>query len=183
MGFNPNAGGIGFQVSPEDFFPTPTGTGLTPPSGVNANINRYIPPTSPSIFDELVRGAGDVADEAYRYIRANPLDALGIGAGLIGAVSSTPVQAGGGAGRPPRLAEDINLDTPIAGTGNFPGMGGPIDFNAFMNLYQRGGLGAGQYLGYDLINRLGDIPAETLLGTPIFGGNIGQTSPSATSLV
>jgi hypothetical protein len=183
IGFNPNAGGIGFQVNPELFLPTPRGAGTMPaPSGVNVNIDRYMPIQPPSILDNLTRQAGDVADEAYRYIRENPLEALGIGAGLIGAVSSTPVQTGG-AGRPPRLAEDINLDMPVAGTGNFPGMGGPIDFNAFMNLYQRGGLGAGQYLGYDLINRLGDIPAETLLGTPILGGNIGQTSPSTASLV
>jgi hypothetical protein len=186
MGFNPNAGGIGFQVNPEAFIRTPAGAGTLPQvpfNPPNVNLDRYIPPSSPNIFDDLVRDARDVADEAYRYIKANPLDAIGIGAGLIGAASSTPVGTGGGAGRPPRLAEDINLNTPIAGTGNFPGMGGPIDFNAFMNLYQRGGLGAGQYLGYDLINRLGDIPAETLLGTPIFGGNVGQTSPSTASLV
>jgi hypothetical protein len=188
IGFNPNAGGIGFQVNPELFLPTPVGAGTMPaPSGVNVNIDRYMPIQPPSLLDNLTRQAGDIADEAYQYIRENPLQAAGIGATLIGAASGTPVQTGG-AGRPPRLAEDIEFN-PVAGTGQFsgiptfPGMGGGLDYNAFMNLYRRGGLGAGQYLGYDLINRLGDIPAETLLGTPIFGGNIGQTSPSATSLV
>ena len=186
IGFNPNAGGIGFQVNPEDFLPTPRGAGTLPaPSNVNVNLDRYIPPpvgalAPPSLLDDFVRGAGNVADDVYQYIRENPLKSIGIGSTIIEAANQPqqpPIP------RPPKLAEDINLNNPIAGTGNFPGMGGPIDWNAFMNLYRRGGLGAGQYLGYDLINRLGDIPLETLLGTPIFGGNVGQTSPGTTSLV
>jgi hypothetical protein len=111
------------------------------------------------------------------------------GAGIIAGAAGGGGTTTGSSGRPPVLAPDIDFTIPVAGTNQFtgipnmPGMGGGLDFNAFMNLYQRGGLGAGQYLGYDLLNRLGDIPAETLLGTPILGGNIGQTSPSTASLV
>jgi len=105
------------------------------------------------------------------------------GAGIIaGAAGGGGGTTTGGAGRPPVLAPDIEF-TPIAGTGQFPGMPGGIDWNAFMNLYSRVGLGAGQYLGYDLVRGLGNIPTETLLGTPIMGGNVGQTSMGQTSLV
>jgi len=58
----------------------------------------------------------------------------------------------------------------------------------FSNMFQRGGLGAGQYLGYDVLNRRGDIPAQTLLGVPTLAVNnigvpIGQANTGATSLV
>jgi hypothetical protein len=53
-----------------------------------------------------------------------------------------------------------------------------------MNLYNRGGLGAGQYLGYDLSRMAGDIPLTNLLGTPILPGVMnGQAAASQTSLV
>ena len=82
--------------------------------------------------------------------------------------------------------------------------------NLFNAQFRRGGLGAGQFIGYDLLNRTGDIPLETLLGvspiatgreallpirrdgngiTPLpyvpnlLGINYGQAPTSATSLV
>ena len=104
---------------------------------------------------------------------------------IAGGAGTTPTQTG--VGRPPRLAPDIDLTEPGQfgpGGGAIPGVTpGNLDFNAFMDLYRRGGLGAGQYLGYDLARMLGDIPAQTLLGTPTLGGMIGQAPTSQASLV
>lgn len=186
IGFNPNAGGIGFQINPEDFLPTPIGAGTQPiPNGINVNIDRYMPIQPPGLFDELAQGARNLADDAYRAIRENPWEALGIASLVAGGAGTTPT--GTGVGRPPRLAPDIDLTEPGQfgpGGGAIPGVTpGNLDFNAFMNLYSRGGLGAGQYLGYDLARMLGDIPAQTLLGTPTLGGMIGQAPASQASLV
>lgn len=185
IGFNPNAGGIGFQINPEDFLPTPIGAGTQPiPSGVNVNIDRYMPIQPPGLFDELAQGARNLADEAYQAIRNNPLEALGVAGLIAGGAGTTPTQTG--VGRPPRLAPDIDLTEPGQfgpGGGAIPGFGN-LDFNAFMNLYNRGGLGAGQYLGYDLSRMAGDIPLTNLLGTPILPGVMnGQAAASQTSLV
>lgn len=139
----------------------------------------------PGLFDDLAQGARNLADEAYRAIRENPLEALGI-AGLLAGGGGGDGDTGG-TGRPPRLAPDIDLTEPGQfgpGGGAIPGVTpGNLDFNAFMDLYRRGGLGAGQYLGYDLARMLGDIPAQTLLGTPTLGGMIGQAPTSQASLV
>jgi hypothetical protein len=69
-----------------------------------------------------------------------------------------------------------------------PSMQYPYFAPNFSNMFQRGGLGAGQYLGYDVLNRRGDIPAQTLLGVPTLAVNnigvpIGQANTGATSLV
>jgi hypothetical protein len=48
------------------------------------------------------------------------------------------------------------------------GTPGVTDWNQYYNnLFKRQGVGAGQYLGYDIMNKLGDIPPELmgLLGT------------------
>lgn len=63
--------------------------------------------------------------------------------------------------------------------------------NLFNAQFQRGGLGAGQFIGYDLLNRTGDIPQQTLLGVSplamppmnLLGINYGQTPTSAPALV
>ncbi len=144
-------------------------------------------PQRPGLFDELAQGARGLADDAYRAIRENPLEALGLAGALASGVGGGGTTTGGGVGRPPRLAPDIDLTEPGQfgpGGGAIPGFGpGNLDFNAFMDLYRRGGLGAGQYLGYDLARMLGDIPAQTLLGTPTLGGMIGQAPTSQASLV
>jgi len=48
------------------------------------------------------------------------------------------------------------------------GTSGVTDWNQYYNnLFKRQGVGAGQFLGYDIMNKLGDIPPELmgLLGT------------------
>ena len=185
IGFNPNAGGIGFQVNPEDFLPTPVGGGTLPrPSGVNANIDQFIPqPVGVSRFPELFDERVPTPAPSGGLLEGIGLSDILTAAGVVGALggAGAPTTSGGGAGKPPTLAPDINLGIP--GIGNFPGGTGGIDWNAFMDLYRRGGLGAGQYLGYDLARMLGDIPAQTLLGTPTLGGQIGQASMGQASLV
>lgn len=183
IGFNPNAPGFGFQLSPEDIFPTPSV--LPAPNYVNANVDRYLG-TSPSFLDDLTRQASELGASAYEAIRNNPLEALGIASAVVGGGGAGT--GGGGVGRPPRLAPDITFDPAQFGPGGtvIPGMNipGGLDFNAFMNLYNRGGLGAGQYLGYDLSRMAGDIPLTNLLGTPILPGVMnGQAAASQTSLV
>jgi hypothetical protein len=183
IGFNPNAPGFGFQLSPEDIFPTPSV--LPAPNYVNANVDRYLG-TSPSFLDDLTRQASELGASAYEAIRNNPLEALGVAGALASGVGGGGTTTGG-VGRPPRLAPDITFDPAQFGPGGgaIPGVGpGNLDFNAFMNLYNRGGLGAGQYLGYDLSRMAGDIPLTNLLGTPILPGVMnGQAAASQTSLV
>jgi len=63
--------------------------------------------------------------------------------------------------------------------------------NLFNAQFQRGGLGAGQFIGYDLLNRTGDIPQQTLLGVSplamppmnLLGVTGGQAPTSQTALV
>jgi len=190
VGFNPNAGGIGFQVNPQNYVPTPVGGGTVPDvSGVNTNLDRYISPpiggntvtTGSGEYPSAVNNGGGLLDSAKKIIDDavtaaidNPLTTLGIVSTIPGIVNPPTVPSV----KPPVLSPDINFNPAMFGTAG-PG----FDFDAFMNLYRRGGLGAGQYLGYDLMNRLGDIPLQTLLGTPIMGGQVGQTNASTASLV
>jgi len=190
IGFNPNVGGIGLKINPEDFIPTPVGGGTVPDvSGVNTYLDRYISPpiggntvtTGSGEYPSAINNGGTfigdakkIIDDAVTAAIKNPITTIGVASTIPSIINPPTVPPV----KPTVLSPDIRFNPAIFGTAG-PG----FDFNAFMNLYRRGGLGAGQYLGYDLINRLGDIPLQTLLGTPIMGGQVGQTNASTASLV
>lgn len=84
----------------------------------------------------------------------------------------------------PNMPSTPNYTAPLltSSTPGSNGSNGTTDWNSYYNnLFKRQGVGAGNYLGYDLMNRLGDIPPELmgLLGTsaqPTTGVTSGQTA-------
>lgn len=209
VGINPNAPGIGFNINPEDFIPTPVGAGtLPPPSGVNLNIDARIPPPigagtlppttpSPNVpTDTGLSGAlRDVegtlrrgVDDAIDFVRENPLTSAAVAASIVG--------------QPPQSSIETIVPLPawvtdpsqsaVLGRIQTAQAARPAPMpNLFNAQFQRGGLGAGQFIGYDLLNRTGDIPQQTLLGVSplamppmnLLGINYGQTPTSAPALV
>ena len=119
------------------------------------------------------------------------LGTLAAGAGLIGAINQTPVSTGVGNEKLPAWVYDPAMSGVLrriqAAQAAMPA---PMP-NLFGAQFQRGGLGAGQFIGYDLLNRTGDIPAETLLGVSplamppmnLLGVTGGQAPTSQASLV
>lgn len=207
IGFNPNAGGIGLNVNPETFIPTPVGGGtLPPPDLTDLNLNTYMPPpvgagtiptvpspnvSQPSLLDEALNAGRRVVDEVIDYATENPLQAAGLGAAAIGALNQTPVNTGVGNERLPAWVFDPAMSGVIpriqAAQSSIPA---PMP-NLFNAQFQRGGLGAGQFIGYDLLNRTGDIPGQTLLGVSplamppmnLLGVTGGQAPTSQAALV
>jgi len=207
FGFNPNAGGIGININPEDVIPTPPG-GRTvgPPDLTDLNLNTYIPPpvgggtfpivpspnvSQPSLLDDVLTAGGRVVDDVVDFVRENPLTSAGIASAVIGGINQTPVSTGVGNEKLPAWVFDPAM------SGVLPriqaaqaAMPAPMP-NLFGAQFQRGGLGAGQFIGYDLLNRTGDIPAETLLGVSplamppmnLLGVTGGQAPTSQASLV
>jgi hypothetical protein len=207
FGFNPNAGGIGININPEDVIPTPPG-GRTvgPPDLTDLNLNTYIPPpvgggtfpivpspnvSQPSLLDDALTAGGRVVDDVVDFVRENPLTSAGIASTVIGGINQTPVSTGVGNEKLPAWVFDPAM------SGVLPriqaaqaAMPAPMP-NLFGAQFQRGGLGAGQFIGYDLLNRTGDIPAETLLGVSplamppmnLLGVTGGQAPTSQASLV
>lgn len=207
-GFNPNSMGSGFNINPEDFIPTPVGGGsLPPPSTTTIGIDSYIPPpvgagtlpvvpnpnpnVQPSLLDDAISAGRGAIDDIIDYARQNPLQAAGIGASIIGALNQTPVSTGVGDNKLPAWVFDPAMSGVIpriqAAQAAIPR---PMP-NLFNAQFQRGGLGAGQFIGYDLLNRTGDIPQQTLLGVSplampplnLLGVTGGQVPASQTSLV
>lgn len=204
IGFNPNAGGSGFNINPEDVIPTPAGGGTLPPPDLNdLNLNAYIPPPagagtipfvpSPNVeptsfLDTVINVGSNFFDDAVNYVKENPLSTILIASS---ALDKTPVPTGVGNEKLPAWVTDPAMSAVIpriqAAQAAMPA---PMP-NLFNAQFQRGGLGAGQFIGYDLLNRTGDIPQQTLLGVSplamppmnLLGVNSGQAPTSAPALV
>ena len=90
---------------------------------------------------------------------------------IAGALNSTPVPTGVGNETLPAWVFDPAMSGAIPRIqAAQTAMPAPMP-NLFNAQFRRGGLGAGQFIGYDLLNRTGDIPLETLLGvSPIATG-------------
>lgn len=207
-GFNPNAMGSGFNLNPENFIPTPVGGGtLPPPITTTIGIDSYMPPpvgagtipvvpnpnpnVQPSLLDDAISAGRRVIDNVIDYAKQNPLEAAGIGASIIGTLNKTPVSTGVGDNKLPAWVFDPAMSGVIpriqAAQAAMPA---PMP-NLFNAQFQRGGLGAGQFIGYNLLNRTGDIPQQTLLGVSplampplnLLGVTGGQAPTSQTALV
>jgi len=201
VGLNPNAPGIGFNVTPEDFIPSPPGGRTLPPAtSVNNVIDTRLPPpvgggTLPPItpapnVSQIGSGTGigstisGVVDDIVGFVRRNPLESAAVAASVI----NRPPQAQVIDTSLPAFVYDPAQSMVLPLINQINNAQTPIFAPNFSNLFQRGGLGAGQYLGYDVLNRRGDIPAQTLLGVPTLAVNnigvpIGQANTGATSLV
>lgn len=138
---------------------------------------------------EAIPGLIDAATDAVT-------SGLGVGGTLaaisaINAINREPVSTGVGDNKLPAWALDPAMSAVIpriqAAQAAMPA---PMP-NLFNAQFQRGGLGAGQFIGYDLLNRTGDIPQQTLLGVSplamppmnLLGVTGGQTPTSQTALV
>jgi hypothetical protein len=160
------------------------------------DINQATPGTgvqNPNIgAGAAAAGLGGAALDALGAVTGlGTLGTLAAGAGLIGGINQTPVSTGVGNEKLPAWVYDPAM------SGVLPriqaaqaAMPAPMP-NLFGAQFQRGGLGAGQFIGYDLLNRTGDIPAETLLGISplamppmnLLGVTGGQAPTSQASLV
>ena len=186
-GMNPSvAGGL------DPFAPVTIGDGLlwSNPSLWDSVSNLdYTAP--PSLLDSAKAAIGDAASKAGDFVKDNKLETAIAVAGIAPSVVTAltpppeppkdPIYTGGGLipdpkyVNPPQMTIDPALYTSPGLIGaNTPATGG--NWNQYYNnLFKRQGVGAGNYLGYDLMNRLGDIPPELmgLLGT---GATSGQTT-------
>lgn len=150
-----------------------------PPVEVEDRSRPVVPTPNPSLLDT----AGNIIDIAQEYVPP----ALVIASLL----DQTPVPTGVGDNKLPAWVFDPSMSGVIpriqAAQAAMPA---PMP-NLFNAQFQRGGLGAGQFIGYDLLNRTGDIPNETLLGVSplamapmnLLGINYGQAPTSAPALV
>ena len=149
------------------------------PAPIEDRSQPVVPTPNPSLLDT----AGNVVDIAREY-----LPPLVIAGSLL---NREPVPTGVGNERLPAWALDPAMSAVIpriqAAQAAMPA---PMP-NLFNAKFQRGGLGAGQFIGYDLLNRTGDIPQQTLLGVSplampplnLLGVTGGQVPASQTSLV
>lgn len=180
-------GGTTFQTPFNEF--SQTGPRLSP-------IDEAAPgrpgttPQNPNISaGAAIPGLIDAATDAVT-------SGLGVGGTLaaisaINAINREPVSTGVGDNKLPAWALDPAMSAVIpriqAAQAAMPA---PMP-NLFNAQFQRGGLGAGQFIGYDLLNRTGDIPQQTLLGVSplampplnLLGVTGGQVPASQTSLV
>lgn len=175
-GFNPNSMGSGFNINPEDFIQTPIGGGTMPPVGsTTVGIDSYITPpagagTLPvvqnpnpnlqtSVVQDLVNNANNIGQQVVDFVTENPLTSLAAAAAVAGG-DNQPVD--NGPGRLPDWVTDPSRSKMLRLIPQIQNMQYPNYQVDFSNLFQRGGGGAGQFLGYDLLNMLGDIPAEAM---------------------
>ena len=145
----------------------------------------------PSLLDkgaDLIKGA---ASKVVDFAKENPIETAIAAAGVVPPIVQAlnppeppkdPIYTGGDLIPDPKY---VNPPVPTQIDPNMYLPGGLIGANAptaggnwnqyYTNLFKRQGVGAGNYLGYDLMNRLGDIPPELmgLLGT---GATSGQTA-------
>lgn len=187
----------GFTADNPPVTPSPGGGSLVTPSpGGNAPIDEVGPgipgttPQNPNISaGGAIPGLIDAATDAIT-------SGLGVGGtiaaiGAINALNQTPTSTGVGNERLPAWvydpAQSAVLGRIAAAQAAVPR---PMP-NLFNAQFQRGGLGAGQFIGYDLLNRTGNIPQQTLLGVSplampplnLLGVTGGQVPASQTSLV
>ena len=131
-----------------------------------ANVGTSAPPP-PAPPNGLI-------DAATKFIQENKLPVAVAAAGVVPEVVAAlnppeppkdPIYTGGGLIPDPKYVNQQTIDPSTGGNWN----------QYYNNLFKRQGVGAGNYLGYDLMNRLGDIPPELmgLLGT---GATSGQTT-------
>lgn len=160
--------------------PTPFPTVPAPtPAPIEDRSQPVVPTPNPSLLDT----AGNVVDIAQEY-----LPPLLIAGSLL---NREPVPTGVGDNRLPAWVLDPAMSAVIqriqAAQAAMPA---PMP-NLFNAQFRRGGLGAGQFIGYDLLNRTGDIPQQTLLGVSplamppmnLLGVTSGQAPTSQTALV
>lgn len=149
------------------------------PAPIEDRSQPVVPTPNPSLLDT----AGNLAT-----IGGNYIPPLLLAASLL---NREPVPTGVGNERLPAWALDPAMSAVIpriqAAQAAMPA---PMP-NLFNAQFQRGGLGAGQFIGYDLLNRTGDIPQQTLLGVSplamppmnLLGVTGGQAPTSQTALV
>jgi len=130
---------------------------------INFDTGNYVQPSANtgSLLD-TVKDLGTTAADALGTKGLITLGAAGIGA-IDNLLTPTPKV-------PVYTSPDLN--PAMLGTS------GVTDWTQYYNnLFKRQGVGAGQYLGYDIMNRLGDIPPELmgLLGTSA------QATPTTTT--
>jgi hypothetical protein len=164
---------------PVDVVETPTAPDR--PGGVPApivDLSRPVVPTPDTTIGQDLRNIRDIAaDYAGNVIPLLP---------ILGAITPTPPSQ-----FDPNLPSWVydQSQSGVLNRLNAMRTGSvPIFQPNFNNLFQRGGLGVGQYLGYGLLPRAGDIPGQTLLGVPTLAVNnigvpIGQANTGAASLV
>lgn len=141
---------------------TPATTGLDLLNNSQwANVGK---PADGGLLDSIK----DVGQSVLDYATANPLTtATFVGGtvipGIANALTPTP--------------KEPTYTAPLLVSGQTPSTGVTDWKQYYNNLFKREGVGAGQYLGYDLMNRLGDIPPELmgLLGTSA------QATPTTTA--
>lgn len=163
------AGGIAAQPPVEQ----------APPVEVEERSQPVIPTPNPSLLDT----AGNLLEIGREYLPPAIL--------IASLLDREPVPTGVGNERLPAWVFDPAMSGVIpriqAAQAAMPA---PMP-NLFNAQFQRGGLGAGQFIGYDLLNRTGDIPQQTLLGVSplamppmnLLGVTGGQAPASQTALV
>lgn len=182
--------------------PPPPSTPIPIPLTPTVPIDDLSRPVEPTDDTTIIDDIGNIGTIIKEYLPPALL--------VASALNRTPVPTGVGNETLPAWALDPAMSGVIprieAAQAAMPA---PMP-NLFNAQFQRGGFGAGQFIGYDLLNRTGDIPLETLLGvSPIATGreallpirrdengiaplpyvpnlsgiNYGQAPTSATSLV
>lgn len=128
------------------------------------------PPTMPPTVQDtgLLNSVTQVGGDVVNLIKENPWTATAVAAGAAGGLL-TPPQAPEGAKWTPFPATTINY-------GNMATAVPQAMPNWWQNLYTRGGAGAGEYLGYDILRNM-NIPVDVkgLLG---YGQNTASTTPA-----
>jgi hypothetical protein len=150
------------------------------PGGVPApiiDLSRPLVPTPDTTIGQDIRNISDIAGNYLPYVFG--------AASLLPGITPQPSTPDPNL---PAWVYDPAQSRALQFINQIPSMQYPYFAPNFNNMFQRGGLGAGQYLGYDVLNRRGDIPAQTLLGVPTLAVNnigvpIGQANTGATSLV
>lgn len=132
---------------------------------INFDTGSYVQPSA---------NTGGLLDNVTN-LGSNILDTLGVGGTIV--AGSTIIPEIVKAVTPGAKIDNTVYTAPLLTDAMF-GKNGSTDWTQYYNnLFKRQGYGAGQYLGYDIMNKLGDIPPELmgLLGTSA------QATPTTTA--
>jgi hypothetical protein len=138
---------------------------------INFDTGAYVQPSA---------NLGDGLLDKVKDIGSNVVGNLGwpgaiAGAGLVGSTVANALT---------KVPEAPTYTAPLLNNAMMP-TNQVTDWNQYYNnLFKRQGVGAGNYLGYDIMNRLGDIPPELmgLLGTSAQATPASGTMPTPTSI-